>query len=116
MKRVEGKCKNCCNIKPTEIPNLKDDVLQYHEFVVKMSLMWTKKIKEIKESRIENAEFIILSWISQFKEYLFQMDYCRYVFVVVLFILLYCLIPMKLGSNIIVRKCYRFIQAQVSFI
>ena len=31
-----------------------------------------KKTKEIKESRIENAESIILSRISQFKEYILK--------------------------------------------
>ena len=34
LKCVERKCKNCCNIKPPEIPNLKDKVLRYNEFVV----------------------------------------------------------------------------------
>ena len=51
LKCVEGKCKNCCNIKPPEIPNLKDEVLRYNEFVVKNVSYVNKKTKEIKESK-----------------------------------------------------------------
>ena len=51
LKCVEGKCKNCCNIKPLEIPNLKDEVLRFNEFVVKNVSYVNKKAKEIKESK-----------------------------------------------------------------
>ena len=47
LKCVEGKCKNCCNIKPPEIPNLKDKVLHYSEFVVK-NVSYVNKKNKIK--------------------------------------------------------------------
>ena len=51
MKCVEGKCKNCCNIKPPEIPNLKDEVLRHNEFAVMNVSYVNKKTKEINESK-----------------------------------------------------------------
>ena len=51
LKCVEGKCKNCCNIKQPEILNLKYEVLHYNEFVVKNVSYVNKKTKEIKESK-----------------------------------------------------------------
>ena len=51
LKCVEGKCKNCCNIKPPKIPNLKDEVLRFNKFVVKNVSYMNKKTKEVKGSK-----------------------------------------------------------------
>ena len=88
MKSAEGKCKNCCNIKPPEIPNLKDEVLRYNEFVVKNVSYVNKKTKEIKESKqtvgetvekdIKNVNDELLTESRKYLKHRFQIENDRY--------------------------------------
>ena len=51
LKFVDRKWKNCCDIKPPETPNLKDEVLRYNEFVVKNVSYVNKKQKKLKSQK-----------------------------------------------------------------
>ena len=50
LKCVEGQCKKCSSEKSLDIPNLKDEVLHYNEFLVKSVPYMSKKTKEMRQS------------------------------------------------------------------
>ena len=51
LKCVEGQCKKFSSKKPSEIPNLKDEVLCYNQFLVMINLYTSKKKNKKKKPK-----------------------------------------------------------------